>query len=94
MAQEEYLAGDGSTLSQVSNTHSFDHPISLIQHVPGTVLGVRDMAAPETNIGVPTLRKCTIHCHCLCIHSTRTDEMSVLQTFHFSRVYFAFLSLN
>ena len=57
MAREEYLAGDGSRLSQVSNSHSFDHPVSLIQRVPGTVLGVRDMAEPETDIGVPTLRK-------------------------------------
>ena len=82
VAREQYLAGDGSRLSQVSNSHSFDHPISLIQHVPGTVLGVRDMAAPETDIGVPTLRKCTIHCLCLRIHSILADEMSVLQTFH------------
>ena len=50
MAQEEYLAGDGSTLSQVSNTHSFDHPISLIQHVPGTVL---DMTV-EANVEMDT----------------------------------------
>lgn len=86
VAREEYLAGDGSRLSQVSNSHSFHHPMSLIQHVPGTVLGVRDMAGPETDIGVPTLGKCTSHCHCLCIHSTLTDEMSVLQTFHFLHV--------